>query len=873
MYRTAFEPVMKTNPLNLFVNTAASWVTVCAMALAPQLSLRAQITANPSQHSLWLSGQGYAEAAPMLGGLTQATVMAWFKADATLNTTAFLVGQDNFQIRLVSGAEGKRLTATAKNQTLVWDHPIVSERWYHVAVCYDATSAEKFAMYINGKKAAVSGAATLHDGLAPSDVRFTMGRHPLSASEFFKGAIDEVRVFNTALPEDVIQKTVFQEIHDNANAIRGEVIPRDIPNTNWDSLLAYFRMEPTADILLDRAPNASSANPALVHNVAFTPQQPPMPLRTISSGNLDDALELTAQLDAPALYPWSILQVSHHVELTANRTVLGMVIDPNTTVALTNDNKLENTWYLKLDGKLELRGKSQLVQTVDSQLDPTSSGWIEKMQTGQSNRYNYNYWCAPAGAVNAQTNNNPYTVDAVLRDATDWHNPQPVTWTTSLDGEPTTPITLSTYWIFKFQNMAPTYANWSSVGAYGTLLPAQGFTLKGSSPESGEQQLAFIGKPNNGTITTIIAPGHLNLTGNPYPSALDANQFLKDNHGKINGTLYFWEHDAANNTHMLVDYQGGYATRNLVGGTPTFALRDPQNPALHETPGRFIPVGQGFFVRGSSTGGTVTFSNSQRAFMKENAPLSNPLFRQRMAADALESEDNANDEVIEDTFARLRIGFESPNDFHRQVLIGFMESYANSGMNPGYDAPNIDTQPYDMFLMNGSNALVIAGEGYFNPMAVYPIGIKSAVQSTVRLMLDGTENFDENQAVYLYDSDTQSYHDLRQGPIAVSVGAGMNTTRFTLRFHNPTLSSAEFDPAGMSVAFINQDRMLVIENPSHAAMQHLILYNMLGQQVHIWDAAQLNAQKLRLPVDAAPGTYIVKVHTKNGDLAKKILIL
>jgi hypothetical protein len=31
-----------------------------------------------------------------------------------------------------------------------------------------------------------------------------------------------------------------------------------------------------------------------------------------------------------------------------------------------------------------------------------------------------------------------------------------------------------------------------------------------------------------------------------------------------NGSLYFWEHYSSNNTHILRDYQGGYAVRNLV---------------------------------------------------------------------------------------------------------------------------------------------------------------------------------------------------------------------------------------------------------------------------------------------------------------------
>jgi hypothetical protein len=41
-------------------------------------------------------------------------------------------------------------------------------------------------------------------------------------------------------------------------------------------------------------------------------------------------------------------------------------------------------------------------------------------------------------------------------------------------------------------------------------------------------EAVFTGVPNNGLVTVPIgASGTSNLVGNPYPSALDANLFLK----------------------------------------------------------------------------------------------------------------------------------------------------------------------------------------------------------------------------------------------------------------------------------------------------------------------------------------------------------
>ncbi|WP_170826832.1 LamG-like jellyroll fold domain-containing protein [Flavobacterium caeni] len=857
---------MKTSNLNLFLAFVVALVTV--QGFAKSGVLQTQPTSEP-KYGLWLDGTGYADAAPMLGQRNQVTMMGWFKTDGALTTTAFLMGQDHFHLKLAVSGANKTFVATAKNQSIAMARLVVPGKWYHIAVVFDAQADEKLTLYVNGKKEAFSDAPSLADPLPASATPFTIGKNPTANTEFFKGGVDEIRVFSTALSADAIQKMVFQEVEVTDLGIRGATVPRAIASVDSNMLLAYFRMDPTDSILLDRAPLADSNIPARVYNGSFVTQEAPMPLTTTS-----DSL-LSPLLDTQTSYPWAIWHVTQDLQLAANLTVLGMIIDANASVALTNDNKLENTWYLKLDGKIDLQGKSQLVQTQDSELDPSSAGYLQKGQKGQANRYNYNYWSSPVGPVNTMTNNNAYSVDGVLRDATDFQNLQPITWTTSLDGQPTAPITLSSFWIFKFQNMAPNYANWSAVGAYGNLLPAQGFTLKGNSAESGVQHMAFIGKPYNGTITTTIAPGNLNLTGNPYPSAIDADQFIKDNIGKINGTLYFWEHDEANNTHILVDYQGGYATRNLVGGTPTFALRNGQNQNNnHKTPGRFVPVGQGFFVR-ATTGGTIEFSNSQRAFMKENAVGSNPLFKQSVGPKPSEIHNNANDTVENDSFARIRLGFDAPNDFHRQVLLGFMDEFATSGINIGYDAVNIDTQPYDLYLMNGTHQLVISGEGYFDESAIYPIGIKAAVESTIRLMLDDTEHFDDNQPIYIYDALTGNYHDLRAGALEVIVSAGTDTTRFTLRFHNPTLANTHFDPKGdISLAFTSANNTIVLENNQPNTVAETVeLYNMLGQNIAHWDIAHLNQTKLQIPIlHAHAGTYVVKVHTTSGDLSKKIIV-
>jgi hypothetical protein len=77
---------------------------------------------------------------------------------------------------------------------------------------------------------------------------------------------------------------------------------------------------------------------------------------------------------------------------------------------MNNDTNIQNDWYLKLDGKIDLVGMSQLVQTAESDLDVTSAGSIERDQQGQSNKYNYNYWSSPVSPINTTANNTNYSI-------------------------------------------------------------------------------------------------------------------------------------------------------------------------------------------------------------------------------------------------------------------------------------------------------------------------------------------------------------------------------------------------------------------------------------------------------------------------------
>ncbi|MFV5684428.1 LamG-like jellyroll fold domain-containing protein [Flavobacterium sp. GB2R13] len=831
----------------------------------------------------------YGQSTSILGGLANASLMAWIDLNGTFSTDGVIVGQNNFQIRITAA---KKLEAVVNGTTVTYNTALNTSQWYNVGVIYDGANIK---LYLNG--ALVANQAKTGSIAADASL-LTLGRDPGTATKYFKGKIDEVRVLNMALSESQLQRMVYQEIQDTGSQIRGTIVPKNVATSPtslpFSNLLRYYRMDTYKDDIIDDLTTTAIdvTGTKIFNHKNIYMQQAPMPFLTERTGNFATAVNSpTKEIRGNDIMEqdWSIVKVQHDITETANTIDLGMLVDSGKNIVMNNDTKIQNDWYLKLDGKIDLAGMSQLVQTIESDLDVTSSGSIERDQQGQSNKYNYNYWSSPVSPINATTNNTNYSVTGVMKDGTTT-TPQNINWIGGYDGAATTPISLARYWLYKFDNYTNAYANWVRILETDALRVGQGYTLKGSGTASGTQNYTFVGKPNNGSIATnAVGDDQLLLTGNPYPSSLDADAFITDNISSletftspsIDGTLYFWEHYASNNTHILRDYQGGYAARNLTGGlAPSAAGVDFISQAgtpSRGIPNRYIPVGQGFFVNGKvGSGGTVVFSNSQRAFHKENEALNSNVMYKIMPVKGNTWNNNNNDPVINNTYKKIRLGFNSHNDYHRQVLLGFMDEKATSKMDYGYDGLNIDDFPNDMYLLNGENQLVIEGEGFFDPSASYPIGVKTDAEGTVKFMIDDLENFGHEQTIFIYDNDTDMYHDIRNETFEINLPEGENNTRFSLRFTDKTLSIDEktINDNAIKITHLQNGNTLVINNHLlDTTVKKATLFNIIGQSISTWDIKNQDQKNIQLPIKKiSSGVYIVKIQTTKGDFSKKIIV-
>ncbi|WP_082438606.1 LamG-like jellyroll fold domain-containing protein [Nonlabens sp. YIK11] len=709
-----------------------------------------------------------------------------------------------------------------------------------------------------------------------------------STPQHFKGSIDEVRVFNRALTVEQIRFFMNQELVNENDMLAGAIIKTSSNNTSalpWSSLITYltFNNGTAADL------SASAATLDAQHS-SFTTnnQSAPLPYISIQNGNWNasDTWDAQGSIHAPGSYrimngeqvrvTWNIVNTYHDIIVSEKTELLALELKAN-TIKVQNDQALTINGFLQLNGTLDLENESQLIQTSGSELDPSSTGKIERDQQGTGNKYNYNYWSSPVSYTGVNEINGGFDLSAVMMDGTNPSVPKPLNFTNpnDSDGAPATEsqaATVSSKWIHKYANLTSgTYANWQFVGNTGKLKAGEAYSMKGTGCST-DQNYTFMGLPNNGPIELTANAGNDYLVGNPYPSAMDAAQFIADN-PLLDGTIYFWEH-VGGESHSLANYEGGYSMYNLSGGTPnpTIGTSDAlmnNDGKQAKLPGRYIPVAQGFFVVVKDDG-AIKFNNAQRVFEKEAS--GNSVFVAAPGSNYNPSLATYQQHADERT--KIRIGFDSPNLIHRQLLLT-IDPNATTGYDRGYDGLQFDDQMDDMAFWVKNERLSIQGIGIVDDAVELPLYVKLSDHGTIKIGLDHIENLDPDQPVFLKDAVTGELHNLREGKFeSPFLFRGQYKTRFSIIFHGKsTLSNETLDDQNNILVFTPQGTNAIhIKTPENIQLDEVVLINMLGQQVKSWNIST-GSKEIILPRQSlASGNYIVTMKSDGQDYQRKVIL-
>lgn len=593
-------------------------------------------------------------------------------------------------------------------------------------------------------------------------------------------------------------------------------------------------------------------------------------------------------------------QADLHVGTNSYIYVDGTAFASGPTVAplfVTDDVDLDT------DGFIYLRNQAQLIQ--GNSVGNSGTGQLSVYQTGTSNTYMYNYWGSPVGLNSGVAGNTNFRPNNALYGETAAPiTSLPATYVSApnydgVAGSPGTPPVIADFWFYSFVGTsAPPneYQDWAAVGSAGTLAPGLGFTMKGNP--SGAQQYDFRGRPNNGLITAPINSNRETLVGNPYPSAIDARAFI---HGNANNasiinaaTLSFWEQDPTGSTsHVLTNYNGGYATYTINASGPVVDLYTPATFDTYNADGtfnstgsgstgkniyRYIPVGQGFTVESDGTAGSIQFTNAMRVFQKEGAGFSE--FYRLANSEESNSNDEANYEeanydenglsIMPEGYKRFRLNLDFNETYTRQLAQTFHHT-ATPGEDYGLETKSPASLESDAYWPQGEKAF--NGQAFaFDLELRIPMVINIDNAQLLRFRIFDVQNFDE-QEIYIHDIETGEYINLRENNYEINLAEGSYTNRFEITFQQESLSVAEISTSDFDVFQNIKYEELTVLNPNGWDVKSVELFDVSGKRV-------LNATNLGNQSDyrfstksLSEGVYIATIGVDGKqDLSKKVII-
>lgn len=418
---------------------------------------------------------------------------------------------------------------------------------------------------------------------------------------------------------------------------------------------------------------------------------------------------------------------------------------------------------------------------------------------------------------------------------------------------------------------SPAIGNWAA--ASGVMEEGLGYivmTDNSSKVTPTKTTPVFTGPINNGRVikNVLTTNSTFNLLGNPYPGALDADEFLTWNTGTgvTTGGVYFWTHNTRisefNASGLKGDFvESDYAVYTLAGGVGTAALSttvdetdgdglDISYGGNAAAPTQYIGAGQGFFVE-AQIDGEVTFKNCMRATTGGN----NSNFY-RSAAEKSEKD-------------RFWLDVTNEKGSYKQMLVGYFEG-ASDGMDHLYDAKIVNgTNQLELYSIvkdeksDENINLTIQGKGdSYTDDEVIPIGFrrKSEAPEKSKISLYKYEGLFKDKIIYLEDKLANTTHDLKKGPYTFESSVESVEDRFVIRFEGVPEPVEEVVTYGVFVS--SGDNGITVKT-DQSNISDIKIYNLLGALVYHKTGTDVNFVQVS-NFKPTNSVYIVVVQLANG---------
>jgi hypothetical protein len=411
--------------------------------------------------------------------------------------------------------------------------------------------------------------------------------------------------------------------------------------------------------------------------------------------------------------------------------------------------------------------------------------------------------------------------------------------------------------------MSYSSTGWKSEAPSSVMKPGFGYIIR--TPKAGlwpngeqvsfpyYQSVKFVGVPNNGDIPgQTVATGYFYLIGNPYPSAISADDFLFDNANNnsiLNGTIYFWTHNTAiqQSGSQYIYKSDDYASYNRTGGvTATSGGQEPSG---------YIAAGQSFFASAKNAG-TVAFTNDMR-IGGENTQF----FKPAKTGKSAKIERN-----------RLWLNMTNTGGAYKQTLIGYI-SGASNDFDQDFDGVSFDGNSFiDFYSINNAKKLTIQGRALpFIEADMVPLGYRTTLEGDFTISINKADGKLSAQQVFLEDKELNVVHELSAADYTFTTKKGTFNERFVIKYTNRTLGNDTFEKLDENVAVIVQNKIIRIQSVDEN-IEKVYVYNLLGQQLHIEE----KVADSQLSIDASSMSHqvvLVKILLQNGKQVTRKTIL
>ncbi|MBK0369818.1 T9SS sorting signal type C domain-containing protein [Flavobacterium agrisoli] len=507
------------------------------------------------------------------------------------------------------------------------------------------------------------------------------------------------------------------------------------------------------------------------------------------------------------------ITLASDLEVCSCTITAGKILTVPANRTLTVINKID----INENGKLVIADKGSLLQNEASTFTQITPGsFIYKRTSAPMKNYDYTYWSSSVVGQTAKAlSPNTYRSDYYY-----WKNG----------------------WVFWTGLMQAGKGYIIAVPRPGTYSNNE---VAFASGKTYSQPVQFIGVPNNGTITTQTPLGSKDyLVGNPYPSAIDAEQFLEDNKNSIKGSLYIWNNSDPSLTGKNLN-NNDYKVYNAVGITKT-----QMNDTGLESSNNFeIAGGQAFFVQTMpTTTGEVIFNNGMR----------------RKAKTGQNSKTNSDK-------SRIWLNLTNEQGAFKQLLVGYVPEATNE-YEPLYDAETYNGNAYVNFYSLAQNkTLTIQGRLWpFSNSDVIPLGYSSTIAGNFTIAIDETDGDLTNQAVFIEDKLTGITYNLRKAGYTFATDQGTFNDRFVLKYSTTTLGNDDFEKVANGVTVSVANKNIRIEANAET-MAKVWVYNMSGKVLYSKERigqTQLQIANLKL----ANQVLVVKVELENGAVVTRKIV-